>query len=493
MKTVRTAERFRQDGQAVVWFLATIAACCCIFALVYNVGQVSNKKEATVNAADAAALSGALIEARMLNFTAYANRAAIANEVTIAQLVASESFMHYSDTLLQNIATYTSIVPYVDDVTSALADGADAATDAVDGYVQAGVPAIDAVVTALQGTATAAYGAGATAANTVASNIAAANVTTFNGRTDQAPQLAASSLALAMNEGAWTSFINTGGNLDVVSSIVQNSRDPFSDQRKNSQLINDVNTALEVLGGGTEFTQLAKTSGTTVLQGFNHWESQDSMDLEQSTCLFGLFCSTDPIPFVDMGYGRADADSNGDSGQNLCNTSGGIFGQYTWNCQQAMNNPNNVSWNGLPSLYDIAAGLSTTDPCSTNNGSDSASLTYVMAVQETGSAALTTQSLGTGLNNVDVSGPQGSPQMTDDFQNGGNITAISEACVFFLRPDGKGTDPTRGPLPRQDGTHEFASLYNPYWQARLTPPDSKWITALYTQIGQASLIPVATQ
>src|SRR4029077_1551528 len=47
-------DRRRQRGQTVLWFLATIAACCCVFALVYNVGQVTNHKEATVNAGDAA-------------------------------------------------------------------------------------------------------------------------------------------------------------------------------------------------------------------------------------------------------------------------------------------------------------------------------------------------------------------------------------------------------------------------------------------------------
>src|SRR5581483_49457 len=188
---IRGANRARQGGQTVVWFLATIAACCCVFALVYNVGQVTNKKEATVNAADAAALSGALIEARMLNFEAYANRAMVANEVTVAQLVSSESFMYYTDTLLQNIATYTAAVPFVDDVTGPLLDGVDLVTTGVDAKLRVHIPIIEGVNTILQGVAAGVYASGATAANSVASTIAAANETTFNGRDDQAPQLAA--------------------------------------------------------------------------------------------------------------------------------------------------------------------------------------------------------------------------------------------------------------------------------------------------------------
>src|ERR1700751_2618308 len=90
-----------QRGQTILWFLATTAACCAVFALVYNIGQVTSEKEKTINAADAAALSGALVEARALNFEAYVNRAMIANEVTIAQLLSAESFVNYDSTMAE--------------------------------------------------------------------------------------------------------------------------------------------------------------------------------------------------------------------------------------------------------------------------------------------------------------------------------------------------------------------------------------------------------
>src|SRR5581483_2935531 len=123
-------------------------------------------------------------------------------------------------------------------------------------------------------------------------------------------------------------------------------------------------------------------------------------------------------------------------------------------------------------------------PCSQNNGSSSASLTYLAAVQKKGAATLTTQKMG-----IDsaVPGPQGSPHRQDNLQNGDRLTGISAACVFFLRPDPNGNDKTLGNLARGDGIHEYASLYNPYWQARLTEPDVKWTTALYAQIGKPGL------
>ena len=104
----RTSHAHRQGGQTIVFFLAMVAACCCMLAFVYNVGQVTNRKEEAINAADAAALSGALVEARMLNFQAYTNRAMVANEVAIAQLVSLDSFVRYNNELFQHIADYTA-------------------------------------------------------------------------------------------------------------------------------------------------------------------------------------------------------------------------------------------------------------------------------------------------------------------------------------------------------------------------------------------------
>jgi hypothetical protein len=495
--------RGQQRGQAIVWFLATIAACCCVLALVYDVGQVANKKEETVNAADAAALSGAMIEARMLNFQAYANRARIANEVTIAQLVSTDSFLQYAATLSQNLATYISAIPIVGEFAGPVLQGiADGLQYAQEGYQEA-VPEIvqglAVVQKALSLATDAAYASGANDANNVAGNIASANSTTFGGRTDATPQLVADAAAQLANQGAWLAFRDRGDDRTVPSQLVQDSRDQFAVQRDNSEAINLFNDSLEagmlVASGGSDYIQFIKTSGQTKLQDFDHWAAQDSMDIQNNSCFLGVFCSSDFIDFVDMGYGRTDATANGEGqGDNLCypGDTSPILGGPTWNCKNATDNGDSISsWSGIPVIHDIATGLSNKDPCTTNNGSDSPSLQFVMAVSKAGSSTLSTQNLG--FNNVAVGGAQGSPQMTDNLQNNNSLTAISAACVFFLRPDGKGVDPTRGALPRQDGKHEFASLYNPYWQARLTAPDNTWKSAVYGLIGQGSLIPLATQ
>ena len=489
--------RRRQRGQAVVWFLATIAACCCVFALVYNVGQVANQKEATVNAADAAALSGALVEARMLNFEAYTNRAMIANEVTIAQLHSFDSWVQYDYEIAQWIATETEVIPYLDDVTSAVSEAAMAAHEVVNGVVAVAIPAIEVVNSTLWVAREAANYTGAFAANDVAGQIANANETTFGNRYDEQPQQVSSFAAalVGFNEYNWYSFTapysadqggggNQGGGNQgggdpraTAKTAILNSRDPFSTNRGGGTLVDSINFFLGLLTLGP--VGLEKTSGTATLQNYDHWAAQDSIDLT----LFGGISPFD----VPIGYGRADADANGKVGTDLCNIK-----PTTTNCTLAVKNADNFDWNGtepnnngIPNIRDLKQGLANTDPCSTNNGSDSPSLSFITAVQKAGKATETTQRLG--MNTVDVAGPQGSPQLSDKLQNNDNLTSISAACTFFLRPDLNAKDKTQGSLARADGVHEYASLYNPYWQARLTKPGAEWTTLLYALIGQPGL------
>src|SRR4051812_20366526 len=81
----------RQQGQALVLFLGFAAALIGIMLVSFNSGQVTNAKMRAMNAADAAAYSGAVWQARSLNFQAYMNRAMVVNEVTIAQSVSLRS------------------------------------------------------------------------------------------------------------------------------------------------------------------------------------------------------------------------------------------------------------------------------------------------------------------------------------------------------------------------------------------------------------------
>src|SRR6478736_5578023 len=88
--------RRREAGQALV--LAVV--CMLVFVIgvlvLFNTGQVINKKVQLNNTADAAAYSAAVQQARAYNLIAYLNRAQVANEVATAQMVSMHSWMNFA-------------------------------------------------------------------------------------------------------------------------------------------------------------------------------------------------------------------------------------------------------------------------------------------------------------------------------------------------------------------------------------------------------------
>ncbi|PUE51773.1 TadE/TadG family type IV pilus assembly protein [Limnohabitans sp. 2KL-51] len=85
--------RHGQRGQALVFVTVTILIMVIAVFMTYNVGQLTNQKTRLQNTADAAAYSAALAQARDYNFSAYMNRAMIANDVSAAQQLALRSWV----------------------------------------------------------------------------------------------------------------------------------------------------------------------------------------------------------------------------------------------------------------------------------------------------------------------------------------------------------------------------------------------------------------
>lgn len=89
-----------QRGQALILAVVCMLVLALALFAVFDTGQVVSKKEQLTNAADAAAYSVGIEEARALNTIAYLNRAQVANQVAIAQLVSIQSYANYADSLI---------------------------------------------------------------------------------------------------------------------------------------------------------------------------------------------------------------------------------------------------------------------------------------------------------------------------------------------------------------------------------------------------------
>jgi len=161
----------KQKGQSIVlaMFLMLVAAASMV--VLYNTAQIATEKTRLVNAADAAAYSGAVWTARQLNFMAYTNRAMIANHVVAGHMVSYVSWIRYVENVSSNIqnitniiATVTSVIPGLNAVTSAINQAAtvieqvaDIEKQVAEGIATVTVPLISVLNTAMSTSQWAAY------------------------------------------------------------------------------------------------------------------------------------------------------------------------------------------------------------------------------------------------------------------------------------------------------------------------------------------------
>ncbi len=100
--------RYQQSGQAIIFGLLFMAVAVMTLLILYNQGQLVKNRVQIENAADAAVYSQAKLAARNQNFVAYTNRAMVANEVSIGQMVALLSWAkHY-----KQVPAFTSFPLY---------------------------------------------------------------------------------------------------------------------------------------------------------------------------------------------------------------------------------------------------------------------------------------------------------------------------------------------------------------------------------------------
>lgn len=97
--------RHRQRGQALIYGMFVVIAALATLFFLFNTGQLSQEKTRLATTADAVAYSAGVMHARALNFDAYGNRALVANEVLVAQMVSLSSWAQYAQTHAENLPT----------------------------------------------------------------------------------------------------------------------------------------------------------------------------------------------------------------------------------------------------------------------------------------------------------------------------------------------------------------------------------------------------
>jgi hypothetical protein len=96
----------QSSGQSSVFVLLFLPVLVIGLIFMFNAGKLTTRKMELQNAADAAAYSASVIEARDMNFASYMNRAIVANEVGIGQLVGLASWAHHFASMGEYLGTY---------------------------------------------------------------------------------------------------------------------------------------------------------------------------------------------------------------------------------------------------------------------------------------------------------------------------------------------------------------------------------------------------
>ncbi len=476
--------RASQRGQVLVWFLAFATTIAIIFAGVYSVGQVTSEKQKVVNATDAAAYSGALVEARALNLVAYTNRSVIANEVLIGQMISLQSWTQYFERATSNYERVLSLlgnVPYVGVVFKAMATMMKALNKvasvqqkalksivptAINGwellfrtwYMTAIKPAFTPPVMAL-------------AAKSAANAVLQQNVATQGGRRDEAPRLIETTALMARNEVEWQRATKefSGNDRKYAKELLLASRDAFSTDRPGSSI-----PIFNFLFGNSSvcfpfvFKFGSEKRGPTRIQNFDRWEAQDTVEFKQKLgpggfdgCSWGKGTVAEPV-----GWGRSVADRQGRTNGTSIRTDGGA-GNLAYSATTR-----NGGWSGVKSLYDIDRGA--------DGKPRQEELTYAIAAAKGKSAIRTNDTMN--VLATPSTRATGSAELKTGFAKD-QLMAISEARIFFSRPVRNSRDITAGGLFRADSHQEYASLYNPYWQVRLSSPSEATRLIVYGAAG----------
>lgn len=452
-------------GQALIWLLGTLSASAAVMYGVYNVGQLNANKAKTVNAADAAALAGATAQARLLNLMAYNNRALMANEAFLIQMLSMESWLGYFRTTADNIGTVLNIigtfVPPVRVAAEVLRRTAQVADRARGQLTRTNDATLQLLEVSKRGLI-AAHGiarwTGALLAEDAASRVVALSRTVSNGRTDDGFEIddrgAVRAATFVANQRDWTRFTRPyqANQRTDARQVLLASRDQFSTDRPGNDWLNfdaDCVAGMEKRGGSR-------------LRGFDRWETQDTLELWTRRRL----CSKRWMP---IGWGRSNADLARNPG-NTWNPSRAA--QRRARQDGASGGHTHGPWTGVPEIYDIGNKRA--------QARETLGVDFVVAVRRPQNNTMTTRQLGVGT--VHAS-PLGSSNLEERLSSD-QLTAVSKARVSFDRPQrSPPNDFTAVGLWRPDRAREYGSLFSPYWQARLKDFSSNEKRLLVTAMG----------
>lgn len=379
-----------ERGQVLVLLLVLMGALVATLSFVFDHARHTVNQRRLIDSADAAVLSAAVWQARVLNYESYLNRAMIANEVAIAQAVTLQSWIDYMARTTERASLLAQFLPYVGPAAQRLRSVMRQANAAAQPALLAAEAALSGSSLMLGAAGEALHAAALPAALELARSSLAQNYP--GARIDRAGEG-----ALALHATQWARAFTRYEGLQRArqKDLVLRSLDRFVRQR------------------GSRFdalvlVKLEKRGGTDLL-GFDTWRGLDTFALHRRD-FFGW------RETLGIGWGAAEqgrrTGARGEHG-----------GSWRTNPRTSRNAERSLRRSsihrGLPGMRDIARpGERRGEP-----------LRFALSAVA----------------------PADGPSAVQ-------YRAVAAAQVLHARPQ-----------PRRDRREEIASLFSPYWQARLAP------------------------
>ncbi len=442
-----------QRGQILPLGVLLLAVVLLALLFMVNAGQTVAEKLRITNAADAAAYSAAVMEARALNYDAYANRAIVANQMAIAQMLGLSSWLSYAASAVDHYhasAAPINLMLLPDQlarvaVLDVLLGGGEILTRrgklSAQDLAQVVQPAIGVAVTLHD-----------TAAQALALSQQLVHAELMLGLRQQAfanqlvqqmdKDMRADIVPVSHNFDSFTHLYgrlgSSGDERERLGQVVRAAQRGFSRERNWTLTATDI----PWLRSGAAL----KKRGGTDLVDLDTWRSVDT--LEQHGRLFG--CGF-------LGVGRcADMQWSVGWGETQVSATQGLAPPLRHG-NAYVENPRTAAradaarltlpaahFSGIPQVRDLS-DLSTDAADGPRTGVSVVVHKAISATKTSGNAAQTRQS--------------GSLAQFSDRPAQGALLALARAEAYFDRV-----------AERADGRLERASLYNPYWRARLISP-----------------------
>lgn len=459
----------RQSGQALPLGIAFALVGVMGAFVLFNTGQVAVNKQRLSDAADSAAYSGLVWQARALNFQAYTNRAMIANDVSIGQAVSLNSWSHYAANASGNIAEVLKPVPVINAIAAAVSTVFLTAQKIVEPVAGAMVLIIDKVNAIIELSQDAMFTSAFIATPDIVKSVA-------DGSDERFEALTLYSVAgLADNLTQWKDFTEKYEHDDMDAmrertALISDSRDRFATDRrwkfiKGFWFYTTPLTKHRVFyEGQTRLMMTQSGSGEPTWE----WVAKDTMSLQNKTKYFKRWkirTRTDELP---IGWAAAYANEGGSSSGALGNCE-----SYTTHaaapCTFMATNGRGEDWatRGVPGIS--STGGYEQGPFGLSNYTgvrEFRSISEAMRTVDGGDPVLRLRTeVSMDIEQTSTSSTwvgEGAAVSSELAAAADKISSISIAEVYYRHPKAYRTSNNTISMQRANG-------YNPYWDVRLVP------------------------